>query len=1781
MTSSSTKDDDKGPSRWDGSEESWLEWRFEFVNWSRRHRHDAPTMLQTACETTNIASISVDSMDEAARALAGKIMTDLALKTSGPAKRLLMSLAESERDNGFIGFRELARRAESGSGLRATTLLSSILRFDFSGKDFRDKMVQFESLCNQYNNQQGPDQQLGDNVKVSVVANGATGELRRQLQARASSFPDYQSMRRYVLDFLDAQRLYQGPNAHKPPRKDPDAMDIDGAFADWKGKGKHDGKSKGKQSKGDKNQKGKGTAGKDPSKEKPFQGYCGTCGKWGHKSSACYYNPSNGKSGRPGAGKGKNGKEGKGTGTGTGTASGSAEGTAATLYADSGWVFSIQAHEEDPGDSSDMTEVVVDSGASRTATQWGFGHGDVETKQGGPVLRSVDGTAIRQYGERHMWAEVTDNNGQALPIALRSIVADVSKNVLSVANMNEVGNSVIFPACGHNLKVTDGDVEVELSVPCIVRAGSSQVVPLQRKNGVFVLPMRACAEDKVLAALGHDDAETDAGVENPPDPPPGLAVAEVVRPNIHLGKRSVNVVPEVPVPDEADVRHHLATGHAEYAPWCAACIGGRGREAKHSRVDPSQRHIPHIHMDYGYFTLGGGAAASRMRDVRYSVFLVATDNSSGEVFASIVKRKGRGEVYTATKLALWLERLGHPQVVVVTDTEAPMRSMAKAILKELRKRVQFKVGLRAVPRGSSASNGAAEQSVHLIASSVRTLLWDLDLEALVEPDDRILAWLVPYCAWSHNRFCADANGVTPYEKATGQRYHGTVVPFASWVMLKHDKPSTKHRSKLRSQWSLGLWLGKSELNDSHFVSCSSGVRTGRTVRVVPRPRATPTELKALKGVPWNVKEGIDEPDVVESVPLHTTPEPRTGAEHNEEEVDQDAVSASDSAEEMGEVPFIDEQTGLQVVAEASSDLVRAAEQRATTATTAAARENIPIPSESVPPVPVGTAVATAGPTSGIKREATEVIGESRPLQVARVETPRGVKRTGESTEGSPPSWRRLGHERYEVEAPTPVAPVVSTEVSTTVMEDHGETVNALWLTSRMEVHEYGAQCESLVCTVFEKDGPLDAGEDWEISPTEDQLMKDVTLWQEEPEASVVFKPLTAEEITAARVEDLKKIAEFDGVVPFDRHEAEKIDGAIWLTDRWVDTRKNEGEARSRWVLREFNGGDGDLDYFSSTPDPIITEAVHAYALKYGKDLVYCDISRAFMHSPEERWVFVEPPREAYREDAPASIRVREGQVYMCKRKINGRRDGPQAYGIYSQVAWKSFGFVTSRLHPSVVYQEKPSEGCMRDLVCMHVDDWVMAVEPNRTDELLEALGGAFVVKESGRLPASSMAFSPWVLFLGRERSRKGNLLLRRPLPKYVEAAAKVLQLSLNCNPAPTPVTVESKKAAEGDLLQGHDRTVFQQALGHLIYVKDDYRLAQFGLQQLAKAMSAPTSSSLASLKRMVRYLIGVRSQCVMMQPTNAAGIDVYADSNWAGGSDRKSVDCNIVKLWGVVLTTSTKQQSFVAQSSAEAELAGGHRATMAALCLKNFLAEVSELCVNATVWMDSKAGLAMLARVGVGRVRHLEVKQLFCQHISASGKVEYKKVKGSSNPADAGTKAFSDVSHFVQPLQIVHDGEQMRMKSLPTQPHFVQEVGAQTKGVLACLAACLLKAARAEDPLQASEDGIGILVSVVLVMIVILWCATSQWCRDAVIMSVCATSQWCCEAVGMSVCATCQNEVGEMANHSGEMANHSAEMENHSGEMANHSAEMANHSGEMENHSGEMANHSGEMENHS
>ena len=56
------------------------------------------------------------------------------------------------------------------------------------------------------------------------------------------------------------------------------------------------------------------------------------------------------------------------------------------------------------------------------------------------------------------------------------------------------------------------------------------------------------------------------------------------------------------------------------------------------------------------------------------------------------------------------------------------------------------------------------------------------------------------------------------------------------------------------------------------------------------------------------------------------------------------------------------------------------------------------------------------------------------------------------------------------------------------------------------------------------------------------------------------------------------------------------------------------------------------------------------------------------------------------------------------------------------------------------------------------------------------------------------------------------------------------------------------------------------------------------------------------------------------------------------------------------------------------------------------------------VLVDSNAAIGIIGRIGLGKLRHIEVQDLWLQEVVRRGRIHISKVKGEHNDADLGTK---------------------------------------------------------------------------------------------------------------------------------------------------------------------------------
>jgi hypothetical protein len=103
------------------------------------------------------------------------------------------------------------------------------------------------------------------------------------------------------------------------------------------------------------------------------------------------------------------------------------------------------------------------------------------------------------------------------------------------------------------------------------------------------------------------------------------------------------------------------------------------------------------------------------------------------------------------------------------------------------------------------------------------------------------------------------------------------------------------------------------------------------------------------------------------------------------------------------------------------------------------------------------------------------------------------------------------------------------------------------------------------------------------------------------------------------------------------------------------------------------------------------------------------------------------------------------------------------------------------------------------------------------------------------------------------------------------------------------------------------------------------------------------------------------------------------------------------------LKTWARTQSTLATSSGEAELYAAVKGTSELLGLQSLAKDFGRE-MGAELRVDAKATIGMVHRMGLGKLRHVEVGHLWIQQAVRTKRITVKKVLGTENVADLMTK---------------------------------------------------------------------------------------------------------------------------------------------------------------------------------
>ena len=229
-----------------------------------------------------------------------------------------------------------------------------------------------------------------------------------------------------------------------------------------------------------------------------------------------------------------------------------------------------------------------------------------------------------------------------------------------------------------------------------------------------------------------------------------------------------------------------------------------------------------------------------------------------------------------------------------------------------------------------------------------------------------------------------------------------------------------------------------------------------------------------------------------------------------------------------------------------------------------------------------------------------------------------------------------------------------------------------------------------------------------------------------------------------------------------------------------------------------------------------------------------------------------------------------------------------------------------------------------------------------------------------------------------------------------------------CHPTATPVDARTKlSASEGaPVANPSEYRSLAGALQYLTLTRPDLAYA---VQQVCLFMHDPREPHLALIKRILRYVKGSLSAGLHLGPGVVDQLTAYSDADWAGCPDtRRSTSGFCVYLGDNLVSWSSKRQTTVSRSSAEAEYRAVAHAVAECCWLRQLLHELHISIPHATVvYCDNVSAVYMAANpVHHRRTKHIEIDIHFVREKVALGQFRVLHVPSTHQFADIMTKGL-------------------------------------------------------------------------------------------------------------------------------------------------------------------------------
>ena len=385
-----------------------------------------------------------------------------------------------------------------------------------------------------------------------------------------------------------------------------------------------------------------------------------------------------------------------------------------------------------------------------------------------------------------------------------------------------------------------------------------------------------------------------------------------------------------------------------------------------------------------------------------------------------------------------------------------------------------------------------------------------------------------------------------------------------------------------------------------------------------------------------------------------------------------------------------------------------------------------------------------------------------------------------------------------------------------------------------------------------------------------------------------------------------------------------------------------------------------------------------------------------------------------------------GTKYKLLYNLPGQRAGAKDWREKLKSVLESDGLRAFEGAPALFIEPKAL------MVSTHVDDLQMLGLRERVDRLIKNIGKAnleFAVEGP---------CAPWYgecHFLKRRFSGVNGCILVEQDTKHVEKLIRVVGVEKESGKqVPCPLNPHDVKNCKP--LGSEKYQIYRTCIGILLYLGPDRPECLYAIKVLSAKTSQPTEHEWHLLKYLVRYLklhlrrgISLSScnpgrtaeQRWLGSPgpereddvSNPFGgrhlVESISDASWASEPDRRSISASVIYLNGNAIYVGNKRQKSISLSSCESEVHGSLFALQEGLFLKRVVETVCGHPVQLRHRVDSSSCRAFIDRVGLGRLKHIDLPFLWIQDHRAQGMFDLKAIPAKFCPPDIATKAMTNV----------------------------------------------------------------------------------------------------------------------------------------------------------------------------